>query len=42
VVPAGVGPGLGCLSTPMGDREIDEIVEATTRALHALAREAQP
>lgn len=33
---------LGCLSTPMGDREIDEIVEATTRTLNILAREAQP
>jgi glutamate-1-semialdehyde 2,1-aminomutase len=32
--------GLGCLSTPMGEREIDEIVEATARSLHALAREA--
>ncbi|HYB44644.1 MAG TPA: aspartate aminotransferase family protein, partial [Candidatus Methylomirabilis sp.] len=32
--------GLGCLSTPMGDREIDEIVEAAGRALHALRREA--
>ncbi|HEV8440434.1 MAG TPA: aspartate aminotransferase family protein [Methylomirabilota bacterium] len=31
--------GLGCLSTPMGDREIDEIVESTARALHALSRE---
>jgi glutamate-1-semialdehyde 2,1-aminomutase len=32
--------GLGCLSTPMGEREIDEIVEATARSLHALTREA--
>ena len=32
--------GLGCLSTPMGEREIDELVEVTERALHALAREA--
>ena len=31
--------GLGCLSTPMGEREIDEIAEATARALHVLARE---
>ena len=30
--------GLGCLSTPMGEREIDEIAEATARALHVLAR----
>ena len=32
--------GLGCLSTPMGEREIEEIAEATARALHVLAREA--
>jgi hypothetical protein len=29
--------GLGCLATPMGER--DEIAEATARALHVLARE---
>jgi glutamate-1-semialdehyde 2,1-aminomutase len=32
--------GLGCLSTPMGEREVDEIAEAAARSLHALAREA--
>jgi glutamate-1-semialdehyde aminotransferase len=32
--------GLGCLSTPMGEQEIDEIAEATARALHVLTREA--
>jgi len=32
--------GLGCLSTPMGEREIDEIAEATARALHILTHEA--
>jgi glutamate-1-semialdehyde 2,1-aminomutase len=31
--------GLGCLSTPMGDGEIDELVNATARALHALRSE---
>ena len=31
--------GLGCLSTPMGEREIDEIIEAAARALSALGRE---
>jgi glutamate-1-semialdehyde 2,1-aminomutase len=33
--------GLGCLSTPMGEREIDEIVEATDRAAARLAQEAR-
>jgi glutamate-1-semialdehyde 2,1-aminomutase len=32
--------GLGCLSTPMGDAEIDELVAATERALHAVRRES--
>ena len=32
--------GLGCLSTPMGEREIDEIAAATALALHVVAREA--
>jgi hypothetical protein len=31
------GNGLTCLSTPMGEREIDEIVEATDRAAARLA-----
>jgi glutamate-1-semialdehyde 2,1-aminomutase len=31
------GNGLACLSTPMGEREIDEIVEATDRAAARLA-----
>jgi glutamate-1-semialdehyde 2,1-aminomutase len=33
------GNGLACLSTPMGEREIDEIVEATDRAAARLANE---
>ena len=32
--------GLGCLSTPVGEREVDEIAEAAARSLLALAREA--
>jgi glutamate-1-semialdehyde 2,1-aminomutase len=32
--------GLGCLSTPMGDREVEELAAALERALGALAREA--
>lgn len=35
------GNGLACLSTPMGEREIDEIVEATDRAAARLAVEGQ-
>jgi glutamate-1-semialdehyde 2,1-aminomutase len=31
--------GLGCLSTPMGEREVDEIAGALERGLAALARE---
>jgi hypothetical protein len=31
--------GLGGLSTPMGERGIDEIIEAADRALRAVARE---
>jgi glutamate-1-semialdehyde 2,1-aminomutase len=30
--------GLGCLSTPMGDREVEEIAAAAERALAALGR----
>ena len=33
------GNGLACLSTPMGEREADEIVEATDRATARLATE---
>ena len=33
------GNGLACVSTPMGEREIDEIVEATDRAAARLAKE---
>jgi hypothetical protein len=32
--------GLGCLSTPMGDREVEELAVALERGLTALAREA--
>ena len=31
--------GIACLSTPMGEREVEEIVEATGRAAVRLAAE---
>jgi len=31
--------GLGCLSTPMGEREVEEIAAATERALSGLGRD---
>jgi glutamate-1-semialdehyde 2,1-aminomutase len=33
--------GLGCLSTPMGDAEIDELISATERALSEMTKEGR-